>query len=60
MNRIRKFGVPTPGIYLVDEVTKKIYMEYLGRHAITVKEFLYQLGTFDHPGNTNIVLTIIF
>ena len=41
MNRIRKFGVPTPGIYLVDEVTKKIYMEYLGRHAITVKEFLY-------------------
>ena len=51
MNRIRKFGVPTPGLYLVDEVGRRIYMEYLGRHAMTVKEFLYQLGTFEHPSN---------
>lgn len=41
MNRIRKFGVPTPALYLVDELNRKIYMEYLGDHAMTVKEFLY-------------------
>lgn len=49
MNRIRKFGVPTPALYLIDEIGRKIYMEYLGDHAMTVKEFLYQLGSFDHP-----------
>ena len=42
-------GVLTPGVYLVDQVQRKIYMEYLGDEALTVKDFLYQLGTFDHP-----------
>lgn len=42
-------GVLTPGVYLVDQVTRKIYMEYLGHESMTVKAFLYQLGTFDHP-----------
>jgi tRNA A-37 threonylcarbamoyl transferase component Bud32 len=49
MSRIRKFGVPTPALYLIDEVERRIYMEYLGFHAFTVKEFLYQLKSFDHP-----------
>lgn len=48
MARIRKFGVPTPALYLIDEVGRKIYMEYLGKHAYTVKDFLYQLKSFDH------------
>ena len=52
MNRIRKFGVPTPALYMVDEMNRKIYMEYLGNHALTVKEFLYQLGTFEHPSTS--------
>ena len=30
MNRIRKFGVPTPAVYLIDEVGRRIFMEYLG------------------------------
>ena len=42
-------GVLAPGIYLVDQVTRKIYMEYLGDEAMTVKAFLYELGTFEHP-----------
>ena len=42
-------GVLAPGIYLVDQATRKIYMEYLGDEAMTVKAFLYELGTFDHP-----------
>ena len=50
MDRIRRMGVLTPGVYLVDQVQRKIYMEYLGDEAMTVKSFLYQLGTFDHPG----------
>ncbi len=49
MNRLRKFGVPTPALYLIDDVGRRIYMEYLGDHAFTVKDFLYQLGTFEHP-----------
>ena len=39
MDRVRKLGVATPGLYLVDQVERKIYMEYL-HDAITVKEFL--------------------
>jgi tRNA A-37 threonylcarbamoyl transferase component Bud32 len=41
MNRARRFGVPTPGLYLIDEVSRKIYMEYLGNDSLSVKEFLY-------------------
>ena len=49
MDRIRRMGVLTPGVYLVDQVQRKIFMEYLGDESMTVKAFLYQLGTFDHP-----------
>lgn len=42
-------GVLTPGVFLVDQVARKIYMEYLGDESMTVKQFLYQIGTFDHP-----------
>jgi len=41
MARARKFGVPTPALYLIDDVSRRIYMEYLGQQAMTVKEFLY-------------------
>ena len=51
MTRLRKFGVPTPAVYLIDEVQRKIFMEFMGHQALTVKEFLYQLKTFDHPSN---------
>ncbi len=37
MNRARKFGIPTPTIFLIDDVARKIYMEYLGQNAMTVK-----------------------
>jgi len=40
MSRIRKVGVPTPTIYLIDEIERKIYMEYLGKNSMTVKEFI--------------------
>ena len=36
MDRVRKLGVAAPGLYLVDQVERKIYMEYL-HDAITVK-----------------------
>ena len=49
MDRIRRMGVLAPGVYLVDTTERKIYMEYLGEEAMTVKQFIYQLGTFDHP-----------
>ena len=49
MDRVRRMGVATPGVYLVDQVERKIYMEYLGDEAMTVKQFLYDLGTYDHP-----------
>ena len=41
MTRLRKFGVPTPCIYLIDEINRRIYMEYLGDHSMSVKEFLF-------------------
>lgn len=45
-----KAGVPTPAIYLVDETERKIYMEYLGHHALTLKDFIRQLDhDFKHP-----------
>lgn len=49
MARARRFGIPTPTLYLIDDVSRRIYMEYLGNNAITVKEFLYQLKSYDHP-----------
>jgi len=56
MNRIRKFGVPTPALYLIDEIGRKIFMEYMGQHAFTVKEFLYQLKSYDHPSKCHLCL----
>ncbi len=55
MNRARKFGIPTPGILLVDETARKIYMEYLGHHSMSVKEFLYQLGNFEDPSTLHLL-----
>lgn len=49
MARARKFGIPTPTLYLIDEMNRRIYMEYLGNNSFSVKEFLRQLGSFDHP-----------
>ena len=54
MDRIRRMGVPTPGVYLVDQGTRKIYMEYLGDESMTVKAFLNQLGSFDHPSKCHL------
>ena len=48
MSRARKFGIPTPCLYLIDEVGRKIFMEYLGYQSLTVKEFLYQIKSYDH------------
>ena len=41
MERVRKLGILAPAVYLVDMNERKIYMEYLGSTAITVKDFLY-------------------
>jgi len=51
MDRVRRMGLFTPGVYLVDQGERKIYMEYL-EGAITVKQFLYDLGTYDHPSKS--------
>ena len=56
MDRVRRMGVATPGVYLVDQAERKIYMEYLGDEAMTVKQFLYDLGTYDHPSKSPIHL----
>ena len=40
MHRILRAGVPTPTVYLVDETDRKIYMEYLGHDALTLKDFI--------------------
>ena len=49
MDRARKLGINTPALYLVDMNDRKIYMEYLGEGALTVKDFLDQLGNYNHP-----------
>ena len=41
MDRLRRMGVLAPGVYLVDTTERKIYMEYLGDEAMTVKQFIY-------------------
>ena len=56
MDRVRKLGVATPGIYLVDQTERKIYMEYL-HDAITVKAFLRQFETFDLPSKLHLLET---
>ena len=58
MDRVRKLGVPTPSIYLVDEQQRKIYMEYLGDHSLTVKDFIIQLGDLNHPIMSQVITKI--
>ena len=48
MDRVRKLGVAAPGLFLVDQAERKIYMEYLS-DSITVKDFLNGLSSFTHP-----------
>ena len=40
MDRVRRMGVLAPGVYLVDQTARKIYMEYLGDEAFSVKAFI--------------------
>ncbi len=54
MDRVRKLGVPAPGVYLVDLTERKIYSEYL-QDAITVKQFLMSVP-FNHKGKLNDVM----
>ena len=49
MARVRKAGVLTPALYLVDIADRKIYMEYLGDHALTLKDFIRELDDLYHP-----------
>lgn len=49
MNRVRKSGVLTPAIYLIDTNEKKIYMEYLGDRSMTLKDFIRELDDLTHP-----------
>ena len=48
MDRVRKLGVAAPGLFLVDQAERKIYMEYLS-DSITVKDFLNGISSFTHP-----------
>ena len=52
MNRARKIGVLTPAVYLVDMNERKIIMEYLGVHAMTVKDFIKDMDDLEHPSLT--------
>ena len=52
MNRARKIGVLTPAVYLVDMNERKIIMEYLGVHAMTVKDFIKDMNDLEHPSLT--------
>mmetsp|Transcript_39622 Transcript_39622/g.60661 ORF Transcript_39622/g.60661 Transcript_39622/m.60661 type:complete len:211 (-) Transcript_39622:39-671(-) len=58
MQRLSKCGVQTPTVYLVDEYDRKIYMEYLGPTAVTLKDFLCGLNSLDHP-SVEIIITMI-
>lgn len=58
MNRVRKAGVLTPAIYLVDMNDRKIFMEYLGDYSITLKDFIRELNDLDHPAMKAVVQKI--
>ena len=49
MDRVKKKGILTPTVYLVDERERKIYMEYLGKDAMTLKDFLNGIKDMSHP-----------
>ena len=55
MNRTMKAGVPTPAVYLVDMEERKIYMEYLGLSAMTLKSFIREFNDLTHPVYSKIV-----
>ena len=58
MNRVKKAGVLTPAIYLVDINDRKIYMEYLGEYALTLKDFIREVDNLSHPAIQIIVKKI--
>ena len=49
MSRVRKSGVLTPALYLVDMGTRRIFMEYLGDEALTLKDFIRGINDLEHP-----------
>ncbi len=48
MARVRKNGVYTPHLFLIDEIGRKIYMEYL-EDSITAKELLRGIPSYSDP-----------
>ena len=49
IERARKNGVYTPHLILVDEITRKIYMEFI-ENSITVKEAIWTITNYSDPG----------
>lgn len=49
MARVRKAGVLTPAVFLCDVKARKIFMEYLGDDAMTLKDFIRGMYNFAHP-----------
>ena len=58
MERVRRLGVPAPGVYLVDQTQRKIYMEYLNE-GMTVKELLNGLPSFDQPSKFPTLIFVV-
>ena len=59
MAKVRKAGVYTPTLYFIDDEARKIYMEYLGDHALTLKQFIFNLeGNYTHKVFDQIVLKV--
>ena len=50
MARARKNGVYTPHLLLIDEINRKIYMEYI-ENSITAKELIWDMPSYSDPGN---------
>ena len=49
MVRARKNGVYTPHLLLIDEINRKIYMEFIEDSA-TVKEVIWKIDNYSDPG----------
>lgn len=48
IDKIRKAGVNAPKVYILDQETRRIYMELFEDPIITVKEYLLPFESFDH------------
>eukprot|EP00826_Nyctotherus_ovalis_P037232 TRINITY_DN3383_c0_g1_i25.p1 TRINITY_DN3383_c0_g1~~TRINITY_DN3383_c0_g1_i25.p1 ORF type:complete len:180 (-),score=52.32 TRINITY_DN3383_c0_g1_i25:135-674(-) len=48
MSRARKNGVYTPHLILVDEINRKIYMEFIA-NSVSVKKLVRSLPDYSHP-----------